>query len=231
MNQFHRDMVVKYGLPNWLPEGWTYKPAGKNKKPVEGIGINDVEFACQPSIAGKQVRYKLYKTWHAMLTRGFNQTTKINRPTYKDASVDSDWLYFSNFLTWALPKYIDGYVLDKDIKYRDNKIYSADTCLFVPPNINTFVLTNRGDLEDHSLALGVSLINSKCFCARIKDPFTNKRKHLGVFSTEIEAHNAWRLQKITYGRQLSTKFNIPELNLAIDRLELDMVQNINTISI
>ena len=152
-------MVEKYGLPNWLPDGWIYKPAGKNKKLVEGVGVNDVEFACRPSIAGKRVIYKLYQTWHDMLKRGFSQVTKINRPTYKDVSVDSDWLYFSNFLTWALQKYIDGYVLDKDIKYRNNKIYSADTCLFVPPNINAFVLTNR---EDTSLAVGVSLINSNC---------------------------------------------------------------------
>ena len=38
-------------------------------------------------------------------------------------------------------------------------------------------------------------------------------------------------KKIIYGRQLATKFNIPELNSAMDRLELDIVQNINTISI
>ena len=31
---FHDEMVEKYGLPDWLPAGWVYKPAGKNKRPV-----------------------------------------------------------------------------------------------------------------------------------------------------------------------------------------------------
>lgn len=51
-------------------------------------------------------------------------------------------MYFSNFLKWFNGNYIKGYALDKDILIKGNKVYSPETCCFVPYEINTLV-TNR----------------------------------------------------------------------------------------
>ena len=79
MTYFHEEMVAKYGLPDWLPEGWIYKPAGKNKRLVYSNGHNDVEFACQPSVEGKQVKHPAYSSWYHMLERSFDKQWKVKK--------------------------------------------------------------------------------------------------------------------------------------------------------
>ena len=64
-----------------------------------------------------------------------------------DCSVYEGWHNFQNFAKW----YEDNYYeieeeqmhLDKDILVKGNKVYSPDTCVFVPETINgLFVKSN-----------------------------------------------------------------------------------------
>lgn len=61
---------------------------------------------------------------------------------YKDASVCDRWLCLENFLEdirsmEGYAKWLEGgYDLDKDIKYKGNKVYSKQTCMFVPRKEN-----------------------------------------------------------------------------------------------
>lgn len=59
-----------------------------------------------------------------------------NKPTYEGCTVCDEWLYFSNFKKWFDENYIEGFQLDKDIIIRGNKVYSPQTCCFVPKEIN-----------------------------------------------------------------------------------------------
>ena len=96
---------------------------------------------------------KSYKTWYSMINRCYNKDFHNIEKTYKDCSVCNEWLCYENFEKWYNENYyeIDGenMHLDKDIIIKGNKVYSPETCCFVPPRINKLFIKNdkiRGDL-------------------------------------------------------------------------------------
>jgi hypothetical protein len=64
---------------------------------------------------------------------------------YKDCEVCSEWHNFQVFADWYENNYYDigeGRMhIDKDILGKGSKIYSPDTCIFVPQRINMIFMT------------------------------------------------------------------------------------------
>ena len=94
-----------------------------------------------------------YRTWNHMLGRCYDEEYMYKNPTYVDCFVCDDWLNFQNFAKWYNDNYynIDNMTmaLDKDILYKGNRIYSPETCIFVPQQINSLFTNNhniRGEL-------------------------------------------------------------------------------------
>lgn len=79
---------------------------------------------------------KAYTTWKNMIRRCYCSEYLEKYPTYKGCSVDKEWHDFQVFAEWFDLNFADGLHLDKDIKVKGNKVYSADTCLFVSRNKN-----------------------------------------------------------------------------------------------
>jgi len=77
-----------------------------------------------------------YEAWNSMLKRCYNLNHLNKSPTYINCIVDDTWLNFQNFAPWFEQHYKSTYVLDKDIKNINNKIYSAKNCLLVPKWLN-----------------------------------------------------------------------------------------------
>ena len=77
-----------------------------------------------------------YKTWYQMLRRCYDEKQLNRNTSYKGCTVCEEWHNFQNFAKWYEENYykIDGetMALDKDILSKDNKIYSPETCIFVP---------------------------------------------------------------------------------------------------
>lgn len=89
---------------------------------------------------------RVYMTWYNMLIRCYDKKYENKCPTYKNVEVCDKWKCFTNFASdiILLPNYdkwlIDKtYVLDKDMLNKGNKqkIYSPDTCMFIPENLNS----------------------------------------------------------------------------------------------
>ena len=99
-----------------------------------GVGKHKVSF--------KRRDTKIYKDWASMIGRGHCPKIKKKYPTYKDCTVCEEWHNFQNFAEWTVqqPFYGSGYQLDKDILVRGNKIYSPETCCYVPQQINKLVI-------------------------------------------------------------------------------------------
>ena len=76
--------------------------------------------------------------------------------------------------------------LDKDILSKENKIYSPDTCVFVPQQINKYFVKRLPSKEGYPL--GVYKNKSGTYGARAI--YTNKR--IGTFKTAEEASNAYK---------------------------------------
>lgn len=91
-----------------------------------------------------------FKRWKGILTRGYCKTYKERQPTYKDVTVCEEWHNFQNFAQWFEDNYkshMEGWQLDKDILVKGNKIYSPETCCFVPREINNMI--TRTEKEIH----------------------------------------------------------------------------------
>lgn len=169
----------------------------KHIKLVGGVGINDSDSPVSKYIfwyedgkrKQKQVwRCKAYAVWNNILSRCYNPKTLSKHPSYIGVSVCTEWLLFSNFKTWFDSNYIEGWELDKDIMSGYAKIYSPDTCCFIPANVNCF-LTNISN------AKGFSRRSSGRYQAFCSNPFTGKVESLGTYETESEANSAYRDKK------------------------------------
>ena len=173
------------------------KPASKNslaqRKNVFGVGINDAPYMSHYTDEnGKRFRCPYYTAWSSMIKRCYSNKSHIKNPTYINCDVFKDWLIFSNFRGWMYDQNWKGRALDKDILSLDNKIYSPDTCLFVPQSLNN-LLCDRTSLRG-GYPLGVT------FCKRDKLIYSNcavygKQIHLGCYKTVQEAHEVYKQYK------------------------------------
>ena len=72
---------------------------------------------------------------------------------YHDVKVCEEWRESWVFLQWYARNYVEGYELDKDLKVPGNRLYSPDTCLFIPRTLNR-KLVNLGKSGVYLHAMG-----------------------------------------------------------------------------
>lgn len=180
-----------------------------NKKLVYGIGINDSDESVK--INGSLI--KSYKTWIALLQRCYNLKTQEKYPTYIGCSVCEEWLYFSNFKKWYDENYIEGYQLDKDILMKGNKIYSPETCCFVPKRINSLIINGAGKRGKYPIGVFLCKKTGKYIAH-----FSNaKKKHLGIYSNIEEAFNAYKIARESYIKDIAKEYFLKGLITKIIR--------------
>ena len=154
-----------------------------------------------------------YRTWIHMLERCYSNKYHVKFPTYKDCIVYEEWHNFQNFAKWYNENYYnvnnETMCLDKDILYKGNKIYSPNTCMFVPEYINT-LFTQRTNDRGNEL-IGVKYWESKNsfgYRARcsIKKNGKVKNINLGNYNTELEAFYAYKQFKEKYIKQVADEY-------------------------
>lgn len=165
----------------------------KKRKPVYGVGINDM-------ISAR--KHPALSHWRDMLGRCYNEKMIQKEPTYKDCSVCDEWLTFSNFAKWFDENYVEGYEIDKDLLIKGNKVYSPETCCFLPHKINQ-ALTNRR-LHRSATPIGIHITKSGKFHAQCS--IEGKLYHLGTYSTLEEAFLAYKKTKEDYFKVLAEKY-------------------------
>lgn len=82
-----------------------------------------------------------FKRWYGMLTRCYAKGGK-GLHYYKDVTVCEEWLDFEKFASWMKEQpyaYEEGFVLDKDLTVLGSRVYSPETCCFVPTQVNTIL--------------------------------------------------------------------------------------------
>ena len=104
--------------------------------------------------------------------------------------------------------------LDKDILVKHNKIYSPDTCIFVPHKINSLFTKRQNDRGES--VIGTSPKNGKyqVKCSLI-NPKTGKSKqeHLGYYDTQEKAFKIYKYYKEKNIREVADYYNdkIPQI--------------------
>ncbi|HUH57694.1 MAG TPA: hypothetical protein VL020_04170 [Pseudomonadales bacterium] len=184
----------------------------KPRKTVFGVGVNDadyvvVKFEQLGHVDGKRKQKLVWKcpyyiAWASMLERCYSDKYQERQPTYIGCTVSDDWLTFSVFKSWMEKQDFEGKQLDKDILIEGNKVYSAETCVFVTQMVNNFN-TDSGATRGEWL-IGVDWHKpTERFRAKCRNPFTKKTEHLGLFTCEQEAHEAWLKRKLELAHELA----------------------------
>jgi hypothetical protein len=173
-------------------------------KSVYGIGYLG-EGKYTPFKNGKRTRK--YRIWQALFERCYTIRELKRFPTYIGCTVCEEWNNFQNFAAWYDQNYyeIEGeqMCLDKDILFKGNKIYSPETCVFVPSDINIlFTKTNakRGDFP-----IGVTY-NKKVGKYQSRCNVNSKLIHIDFFNTPEEAFFAYKIFKEKLIKHIANKY-------------------------
>jgi hypothetical protein len=187
---------------------------GRPRKFKNLLVVNDANYAVNWTNAdGSRGRCPIYATWKDMIRRCLDEKHKQKYPCYKYASVCTDWLNFMSFHNWASKQDYRGNQLDKDLLVLGNLHYSPETCLFLPPRINSFI-TDRKVSGSNLTGAVWHKVHLK-FMASCRDPFNGGQVHLGYFETEIEAHLAWKSRKYKYACQLADLVDDERIKIAL----------------
>lgn len=154
-----KDIIVKFD--NGIEVKATYQQF-KNReiknpydKTMYGMGYIGVgKHKC--SNEQKKVNIK-YETWKGMMRRCYDKKYQDTRPTYIGCTVCDEWHNYQNFGDWFDENYyeVDGEKmnLDKDILVKGNKIYSPETCVFAPHNVNALFIKSNSSRGEYPIGV------------------------------------------------------------------------------
>lgn len=143
-----------------------------------------------------------YKTWHNMLERCYSWNYVTKYITYKDCDVAKDWHDFRIFRAWCeKTRPVVGsvkYELDKDMKVKENTVYSETTCIWLPKPLNQYINSVKGAVSVTGVK-GVSPYKSKGvltgeYEVRCADG-EGKRAFLGLVSCVEEGSRRYKKYK------------------------------------
>lgn len=146
-----------------------------------------------------------YNLWRSMLARCYNANFHIKNHSYKGCSVSENFKSYEYFYEWCHRQIgfgKTGWHLDKDLLFKGNKVYSEDTCVFLPSEINGALIHNEN--SNRSLPTSVVMNTSNNFYSRFSiNGFT---QYIGTFDTPEEAFLAYKQAKEQYLQHLAYKY-------------------------
>lgn len=153
----------------------------------------------------KQVFTLAGSKWNGMKAR-LGDAYQLTYPSYIGCSTSFEDLH--EFCEWSRQQvgYLDTWHLDKDLLSRGNKVYSKETCIYLPSVLNTLIVKN--DAVRGQYPLGVTYREEMgMFRARCHNGSGPSRsKNLGHFSTAEEAFQAYKMFKENFIKQQADKW-------------------------
>lgn len=165
---------------------------------VQGWGINNADYQVS-RVSPVRWECPFYSRWRSLVDRCKGKQRP--REAYSDCDVSEDFKYFLEFKEWAIS---EGFsetnsrisYLDKDVSQLGNKLYSKDSCVFIPPSINSAIVgmcNHVGDLPAGVIKKVEPRNNREYLVSRIM--LKGKPKQLGVRTTPEECHALWQKAK------------------------------------
>lgn len=178
-----------------------YKPDNWSKRAMEPImckigyrGLEDVDCTTES-----------YIKWHDMIHRCYNEKFHKRQPQYKGCTVCVEWLNYSNFKIWYDQHKIPGMTLDldKDILFKENKIYSPETCCFVSHTINALFLSRKEARGEYPIGVSYEKEKKKF---RACMAFMGKQIKLGTFDTAEAAFARYKEYKEDFIQDMAEQY-------------------------
>ena len=186
--------------------GWLRQGKVSNPMYPSTYGVGCVGLGIRPS------EHKVaHKAWGSMLMRGYCPIFKSKYPTYRDVTVCKEWLNFQNFAKWCENQVGfntkddkgSAYHLDKDILSKGNKIYSSETCCFVPQDINKLLHKSAKSREGHPIGVHYDIRQGSFKVSYRKYGIS---KHIGYFDDLEDAFQAYKKAKESYVKEVAVKW-------------------------
>ncbi|MBD5381963.1 AP2 domain-containing protein [Clavibacter sp.] len=198
------EIVCQHGHHFWqLPHnhlkghGCKYCMADNLKMTIRGKYMNDCYYTANGYVGD---------IWTSMINRCEDAKYHKKEPTYKDCTICDEWHLLSAFEKWVKDPangYREGYAIDKDILFKGNKIYSPQTCCFVPQFINS-IFTRRHACRGY-LPIGVSVNKGRDGYRSVVTKY-GKHVHLGYYNTPEEAFYAYKEAKEKYIKEVAQEY-------------------------
>ena len=170
---------------------------------VYGVGIIGAKYP----VSEGSVKTKEYDLWCSMLRRCYSEKYQKKQPTYEGCEVSDNFKSYEYFYEWCQNQIgfsNQGWQLDKDLLIKGNKVYSENTCIFIPTEINSVLIKCTASRGEY--LIGVCWHNTnKAFMAQVGKN-KGKQEHLGYYSTEIEAFNAYKQAKESFVKEQANKW-------------------------
>ena len=208
----YKDIVVEFQDEHKFCVHTTYQhfldkgirnPYSKNIFNVASIGLLKA--------TNNKKNIQSYTSWKGMLFRVYDKKMHETHKTYKGCSTCQDWHCYENFKIWYDNNYYElgqeKMCLDKDILLKGNKIYSPNTCIFVPNRINT--LFTKSNKTRGNCPIGVfynkKIKNYRTMYSKFNDG-KSKNVNIGSFKTPEEAFYAYKQTKESYIKQVADEY-------------------------
>ena len=167
---------------------------------VYGVGITGEKI---PVAEGK--RCKQRELWVRMLDRCYSEKYRLKSPSYVGCTVSDSFKYFPHFKDWCSNQIgfdVKGFALDKDILVKGNKLYSEETCCFVPQELNNLLTYKKA--TNNGLPISVSEKKSGKFGVSFRK--NSVTQNLGVFDTVEEAFYTYKQAKEDYIKVVANRW-------------------------
>ena len=195
----NKDIDVYFPEYNWTFEHTNYGnfKKGKIKCPYEpkvyGVGyLGEGKYTATEN----EKNNEYYDIWHDMIKRCYDPKYQEKHSTYKDCKVEDYLLNFQNMGEWIDKNYYEvpgeQMCLDKDILHKGNKVYSRETCIFVPERINKLFIKRDNDRGDSPI--GTIPRPSGNYRVRCSNG-CGEQINLGTYSTKEEAFRVYKQYK------------------------------------
>lgn len=190
-----------------------------------GVGINDSsknnrQYAKNLSNGKWRLIWEcpFYRTWKCMIQRCYSEKVLLKSPHYTGCTVSEEWKSFSKFKAWMIKQDYKGRALDKDLLSYGNRLYSKDTCIFVPYEVNAFMI----EMHTKKSNLPIGVVRKKDrkkqprYAAKLSSD-NGVSRTMGVFHTDKEAFECWLKEKRRLAGILADKQSDPKVAEALVR--------------
>lgn len=171
-------------------------------KLILGVGI------VGSKLSKEERKGKVYRNWCQILKRCYSEKIKYKFPTYDGCTMSDNFKYYPYFKEWYMSqKNWDDpdFVLDKDLlSEKHTKIYSEDTCVFLPKEINSLLTTTKASRGD--LPIGVCKLRGNRASFRACIGKNSKNFVLGYYQTPEEAFYAYKIAREDYLKEKANQW-------------------------
>jgi hypothetical protein len=161
---------------------------------ISDIKTNNGWLRYGPTTNGSKNQTKAYIVWYNMKRRCYSAACQERQPTYIGCTMSENFSDFQFFAQWCQSQIgyaLQNYHIDKDMLICGNKLYSENTCVFIPASLNKFF--NAHAATNTMYPQGVAIAACGKFTATLS--IDGKEKHIALCNTPELAFAAYKVAK------------------------------------